>query len=75
MFLVMMVSLRVCLMFVSVALVSPAEGESFCCAVGLKIQETKGNIHFSSFALWLFCHLEVEVWSPRKQVRVSAELS
>lgn len=33
------------LVFVSVALVSPAERESFSCAVGLK----ERNIHFSSF--------------------------
>lgn len=68
MFLVTVVSLRVCLMFVSVAVVSPAEGENFSCAVRLKIQERKGNIHFSSFTLWLFHLLEADEWSPREQV-------
>lgn len=63
MFLVMVVSLRVC---VFVALVNPAEGKSFSCAVGLKIQGR---------AISTFHLLEADVWSPREQVRVIAELS
>lgn len=61
MFLVMVVSLRV-----FVALVNPAEGKSFSCAVGLKIQGR---------AISTFHLLEADVWSPREQVRVIAELS
>lgn len=65
MFLVVVVSLRMYLVFVSVALVSPAERENFSCAVGLK----ERNIHFSSFVLWIFHLLEADVWSPREQVK------
>lgn len=71
MFLVVVVLLRMYLVLLSVALVSPAEGESFSCAVGLK----ERSIHFSSFVLWVFHLLEADVWSPRGQVRVIAELS
>lgn len=66
MFLLMVMSLRVYLMFVTVALVSPAEGESFSCAMGLKIQERKVNIHFSSFVLWIFHLWKADVWNPRE---------